>query len=162
MTEGYDEIDTGRKAWGAVALVVFGSTVITFATSLPAGAQVVAGSPGVSDGWVAAGSAFYICNGQPGVAEPSTCATVQWFEKTASSNGTTGILKVKTMTTTAGNVEVLECLLGAAGEAALTVMSGGTTALYAIPEATYEAACAFSVASSWIASVASNFVVPSQ
>jgi len=52
--------------------------------------------------------------------------------------------------------------MGAAGEAALTVMSDGTTAPCTIPEATCEAACAFSVASSWIASVASNFAVPAQ
>ena len=94
----------------------------------------MARSPERSAGWSAVGPAFYICNGQPGVGVvgPSTCGSVQWFEKTASSNGATGFLKVKTMT---------------------------TTALCTIPEATYEASCAFSVAGSWIASVAGSFVV---
>ena len=79
-----------------------------------------------------------------------TCGTVQWFEKQASVNGTTGYLKIQTVTPSSGPTKVIDCALGVLGEAAVTYLSEGTTALYTVPEAVYDASCAAAVASSYI------------
>ena len=105
------------------------------------------------NGWRSASRPKYICNvqsiPQPGVQ----CGTIQWFEKTATVSGggktSTGTLKIEVETTN-GVKTVAECLLGATVALGAAVVTEGTTAVFTVPEFTYDAACASSVVQSWI------------